>query len=77
MSNYYLVKTTIIEATTLTGFTAGIGWVAKKVLEKNFTTDPSGNVMKHVKFTAVIAGNIELIKPFLSMFDVRNALPMC
>ena len=49
---------TIIEAATLTGMAAGIGWVAKKVVKENFTQDPSSNVMNYVKFTAVMAGSI-------------------
>ncbi|MCV6602719.1 MAG: hypothetical protein OIF54_14365 [Cohaesibacter sp.] len=40
MSDNKLVKT-IVEAATLTGFAAGIGWVAKTVLKENFTSDPA------------------------------------
>ena len=56
-SNNKLVET-IIEAATLTGIAAGIGWVAKKVVKENFTQDPSSNVMNYVKFTAVMTGSI-------------------
>lgn len=49
-----LVKT-IMEAATLTGLAASIGWIAKKVVKENMTTDPSGNVMTYAKFTAVMA----------------------
>ncbi|MCV6574470.1 MAG: hypothetical protein OIF58_01945 [Cohaesibacter sp.] len=59
MSDNKLVKT-IVEAATLTGFAAGIGWVAKKVLKENFTSDPSSSVMTYAKFTAVLAGSIAL-----------------
>ena len=59
MSNNKLVKT-IIEAATLTGFAAGIGWVAKKVVKENFTFDPSSSAMNYAKFTAVMAGSIAL-----------------
>ena len=56
-SNNKLVQT-IIEAATLTGIAAGIGWVAKKVVKENFTQDPSSSAMNYVKFTAVMAGSI-------------------
>ena len=56
-SNNKLVQT-IIEAATLTGLAAGIGWVAKKVVKDNFTPDPSSSVMNYVKFTAVMAASI-------------------
>ena len=59
MSDNKLVKT-IMDAATLTGLTAGISWVAKKVVKENFTADPSSNVMNYVKFTAVMAGSIAL-----------------
>ena len=57
MSDNKLVKT-IIDAATLTGFAAGIGWLAKKVVKENFTSDPSVSAMNYAKLTAVMAGNI-------------------
>ena len=59
MSDDKLVKT-ITDAATITGFAAGIGWVAKKVVKENFTSDPSSSAMNYVKFTAVVAGSIAL-----------------
>ena len=59
MSDNKLVKT-IVEAATLTGFAAGIGWVAKKVLTENFTSDPSSSAANYAKFSAVMAGSIAL-----------------
>ena len=59
MSDNKLVKT-ITDAATLTGLVAGIGWVAKKVVKENFTSDPSSSVMNYVQFTAVMAGSIAL-----------------
>ena len=50
----------IMNAATLTGLAAGIGWISKKVLKENMTADPSANVMNYAKFTAVIAGSIAL-----------------
>ena len=61
MSDNKLVKT-ILDAATLTGLVAGIGWVAKKVVKENLTSDPSSNVMNYAKFTAVMAGSIALKK---------------
>ena len=45
---------------TLTVLPTSIGWVRKKVVKKNFTSDPSRNVMNDAKFTAVMAGSITL-----------------
>lgn len=59
MSDNKLVKT-LMDAATLTGFAAGIGWIAKKAVKENFTSDPSSSAMNYVKFTAVIAGSIAL-----------------
>ena len=61
MSDNKLVKT-ILDAATLTGLAAGIGWVAKKVVKENLTSDPSSSVMNYGKFTAVMAGAIALKK---------------
>ena len=59
MSDNKLVKT-VIEAATLTGLAAGIGWAAKKVVKENFTLDPSSSAMNYVKFSVVMAGSIAL-----------------
>ena len=59
MSDNKLVKT-LMDAATLTGFAAGIGWISKKVVKENFTADPSSSAMNYVKFPAVIAGSIAL-----------------
>ena len=61
MSDNKLVKT-IVEAATLTGIAAGIGWIAKKVAKENFTPNPSSNIMNYIKFTAVMAASIALEK---------------
>ena len=57
MSDNKLVKT-IIDAATLTGLVAGIGWASKKVVKENLTSDPSSNLMNYGKFTLVMAGSI-------------------
>ena len=59
MSDNKLVKT-IMDAATLTGLAAGIGWLSKKVVKENMTADPSANVMNYAKFTAVMAGSSAL-----------------
>ena len=69
-SNNKLVQT-IIDAATLTGIVAGIGWIAKKVAKENFTQDPSSNVMNYVKFTAVMAASIASKK----YLEDQNILP--
>ena len=61
MSDNKLVKS-VLDAATITGLVAGIGWIAKKVVKEPFTNDPSSNVMNYVKFTAVMAGSIALKK---------------
>ena len=61
MTDNKLVKT-ILDAATLTGIVAGMGWVAKKVIKENLTPDPSTNIMNYAKLTAVMAGSIALKK---------------
>ena len=50
MSDNKLVKT-IMDAATLTGLVAGIGWASKKVLKEDVTANLSTNFMNYVKFT--------------------------
>ena len=71
MSDNKLVKI-VIDAATLTGLAAGIGWAAKKVKE-NFTSDPSSSFMNYMKFTVVVAGSIAL-KGYL---EDQKILPAC
>ena len=39
MSDNKLVKS-ILDAATITGLVAGIGWIVKKTTKENFTADP-------------------------------------
>jgi len=55
MSSINKLVKTVLDAATLTGLDAGIGWVAKKAVKENFTSDPSSNAMNYVKLTAVMA----------------------
>ena len=57
MSDNKLVNT-VMDVAVLTSLTAGIGWIAKKVVKENFTSDPSSNIKNYAKFTAVLAGSI-------------------
>ena len=57
MFDNILVRT-LTDSATLTGLAAGIGWVAKKVIKEPMTSDPSSNLMNHVKFTVRIAASI-------------------
>ena len=61
MSDNKLVKA-VLDAATITGLAAGIGWIAKKVIKEPVTSDPSSSPMNYVKFTAVMAGSIALKK---------------
>ena len=61
MSDNKLVKT-ILDAATLTGIVAGIGWATKKVVKENLTSDPSSDVMNYAKFSAVMTAAIALKK---------------
>jgi len=70
MSDNKPVKT-IMDAATVTGLAAGIGWAAKKVVKENFTSDPSSSAMNYVKFTAIMAGSI-VLKQYL---EDQNILP--
>jgi len=49
-----------MDAATITGLAAGIGWASKKVLKEDVTANPSANVMNYVKFTAVVALSLAL-----------------
>ena len=60
-----------MDAATVTGLAAGIGWAAKKVVKENFTSDPSSSAMNYVKFTAIMAGSI-VLKQYL---EDQNILP--
>jgi len=57
MSDNKFVKT-ILDAATLTGLAAGIGWASKKVLKEELTANPSANVMNYIKFAVVMAASL-------------------
>lgn len=49
-----------MDAATLTGLAAGIGWIAKKLVKENFTANPSSNVLNYTKLTTVMPGGVAL-----------------
>ena len=57
MSDNKLVKT-LTDAATLSGLSAGYGWISKKVIKEPMTSDPSSNIMNYVKFTVILAASI-------------------
>ena len=61
MSDNKLVKS-IIDAATITGLVAGIGFLGRKIIKEDLTKDPSATLMNFIKFTAVMAGSIALKK---------------
>ena len=61
MSDNKLVKS-IIDAATITGLVAGIGFLGRKIIKEDLTKDPSANLMNFIKFTAFMAGSIALKK---------------
>lgn len=48
MSINRLVKT-VLDAAMPTSLATGIGWIAKKAVKENFTSDPSTNVMNNIR----------------------------
>ena len=50
----------VTDSAVLVGLTAGVGYLAKKILKENFLGDPSSNVMNYAKFTGVLAGSMVL-----------------
>ena len=61
MSDNKLIKS-LLDAATITGLVAGIGWIGKKTIKENLTADPSASLMNFVKFTVAMAGSIALKK---------------
>ena len=59
MADNKAVKT-LMDGATLTDLTAGIGWAAKKVLNKSFTADPSNSFENFGLFTLALSSAIAL-----------------
>ena len=52
------VVNTVVEAATLTGIAAGIGWLGKKVLKTPMISDPSSSIENYAKWVAVLSGAV-------------------
>ena len=50
----------VTDSAVLVGLSAGVGYLAKKILNENFLGDPSSNVMNYAKFTGVLAGSMAM-----------------
>ena len=50
----------VTDSAVLVWLTAGVGYLAKKILNENFLGDPSSNVMNYAKFTGVLAGSMAM-----------------
>ena len=50
----------VTDSAVLVGLSAGVGYLAKKILKENFLGDLSSNVMNYAKFTGVLAGSMAL-----------------
>ena len=50
----------VTDSAVLVGLSAGVGYLAKKILKENFLGDPSSNVMNYAKSTGVLAGSMAL-----------------
>lgn len=51
-----------MDAATVTGLVAGIGWLSKKIIKEPLTGDPSASIVNYAKFTAALAGSLALKK---------------
>ena len=50
----------VTDSAVLVGLSAGVGYLAKKILKENFLGNPSSNIMNYAKFTGVLAGSMAL-----------------
>ena len=50
---------TVTDSAVLVGLTAGLGYIAKKMLKENLG-DPSSSSLNYAKFTGVLAGSMAL-----------------
>ena len=48
MSDNKLVKS-LLDAATITGLVAGIGWIGRKIIKEDLTKDPSANAMNYLQ----------------------------
>ena len=48
----------VMDSAVIVGLSAGIGYVAKKILKENFLGDPSSNLGNYGKLTLVVAASV-------------------
>ena len=60
MSDQNKLVRIVTDSAVLVGLSAGVGYLAKKILKENVLGDPSSNVMNYAKFTGVLAGSMAL-----------------
>ena len=48
----------VMDSAVIVGLSAGIGFVAKKILKENFLGDPSSNLGNYGKLTLVVAASV-------------------
>ena len=48
----------VMDSAVIVGLSAGIGYVAKKILKENFLGDPSSNLGNYGKLTLVVAASM-------------------
>ena len=54
-----LVKT-VTDSAVLIGLSAGVGYVAKKMMKESFLSDPSMSITNYAKWVAVLSGSMYL-----------------
>ncbi len=57
---YDMLVSTVLDAATLVGLSAGIGWSAKKLLKTPIISDPSGSLESYLKWVAVLSASLRL-----------------
>ena len=60
MSEQNILVKTVTDSAVLIGLTAGVDYLAKKMLKEYFLGDPSSSITNYAKFTAVLASSIAL-----------------
>ena len=54
-----LVKT-VTDSAVVIGLSAGVGYVAKKMMKESFLSDPSMSITNYAKWVAVLSGSMYL-----------------
>ena len=46
----------VTDSAVIVGLSAGVGFLAKKMMKESFLSDPSSNIMNYGKWVAVLSG---------------------